>query len=351
MEGIVIKEFNGDAQALERMARLAWRDEYGLDSYPNLYKPAYLDYLMSGVFDPGLAIAAYRGEDILGFLLNLPRKMVLDGRTYKAALTCLLVVRKEAFRKGLAQAMIQEGLKRNEKFGFDFTLFYLETGHRSSKLFKKLAAAGYPIERVKRMHVIARVLDFEAIKQSENIKAWETAAMKAFMAHKPPKGPPDPRVREASADDAEKAAVILNSISQKVRLARIFEPDEVRRELISPPLARTLLFEKDGEIKGVLAYATVEHVGRTTVPWAWINHVAWDGLSTGERVSLVRTFLLQAREQGCAGAVEWSKHVYPAAALYLSRFVPYPRQVDMMAWRFRDDISLSGIRRVYEVQI
>jgi hypothetical protein len=87
------------------------------------------------------------------------------------------------------------------------------------------------------------------------------------------------------------------------------------------------------------------------VPWAWVNHVAWDELGFRERRTLVRAFLVRAQKEGCAGIVEWSKRCYPAAALYAERFLPYPRQVDMMAWRFRDDISLSGIPAVYEVQI
>jgi len=95
----------------------------------------------------------------------------------------------------------------------------------------------------------------------------------------------------------------------------------------------------------------VEHVGKTTVPWAWINHLAWDDLGFRERLRLLNGFLADARERGCAGVVEWSKKVYPVSALWAAGFIPYPRRVDMMSWRFREDISLSDIPGVYEVQI
>ncbi len=351
MQDISIESFRGDAEELERMARLAWRDEYGVDSYPNLYKPAYLDSLMQGVDDPRLAIAAYRGQEIVGFLLNLPRNMALDGKVYKAALSCLLVVRKEQGRKGLAQTMIQEGLRRNQELKYDFTLFYLETGHRSSRLFAKLRDAGSPIERVKRMHVIARVLDLEAIKKSENVKSYEVLAMKLLQAHKPPTEKDSGMIREATGDDTDAILPLFNSFKQKVRLARVFDEQELAREIINPPVARTLVLEREGGIKGALSYVIVEHVGKKAAPWAWINHVAWDGLSLRERLMLLNAFLCRAAKEGCAGSIEWSKNVYPKGALYMARFVPYPRQVDMMAWRFRDDISLSGIPEVYEVQI
>jgi len=202
--GISIENFRGDAEALEKMAHTAWRDEYGVDSYPNLYRPDYLAYLLQAVDDPRLVLAAYRGDEIVGFLLNLPRRMALDGQEYRAALSCLLVTRKEFFRQGLAQALIQEGLKRNQELRYDFTLFYLETGHRSSRLFAKLREAGLPIERVKRMHVIARVLDLPAIAASENFKRYEALALQLWGGHRVPSGRPDAQVREATPADADR---------------------------------------------------------------------------------------------------------------------------------------------------
>ncbi len=351
MKDISIEDFRGDADALDRMAHAAWCDEYGADSYPNLYSPEYLSYLMQGVDDPRLAIAAYYGDEIVGFLLNLPRRMCLNGVEYRAALSCLLVTRQRFFRQGLATALIREGLRRNEELKLDFTLFYLETGHRSSRLFQKLRESGMPIERVKRMGIIARVLDLPRVCESENVKKYEVLAMKLLGASKSPKSPEDTRIREAGKEDVPYILTLLNSLQEKVRLARVFDQAELKNEILHPPVARTLVFEKDGDIKGVLAYALVEHVGALRVPWAWINHVYWEELAIRERMCLVKTFMARAHEQGAAGVVEWQKRVYPVSALYCCRFVPYPRQVDMMAWRFRDDISLSDIPEVYEVQI
>jgi GNAT superfamily N-acetyltransferase len=351
MQGVSIENFRGDAQALATMAHTAWRDEYGVDSYPNLYRPDYLAYLLQAVDDPRLVMAAYRGDEIVGFLLNLPRRMALEGREYRAALSCLLVTRREFFRQGLAQALIQEALKRNQELRFDFTLFYLETGHRSSRLFAKLRDTGLPIERVKRMHVIGRVLDLPALQASEHVKGYEVLALRLWGGHRVPAGAAHPEVRPAGPEDAPKILPLLNGHQEKVRLARVFSQEELVRELIQPPIAHTLVWGRAGEVQAVLAYVIVEHVGRKRVPWAWINHVVWDELSFPERVSLLKSFLRQAHEQGCAGVVEWSKQVYPNRALYAARFVPYPRQVDLMAWRFRQDISLAGIPDVYEVQI
>lgn len=346
-----IETFRGDAEALEAMARAAWLDEYGADSYPNLYRPDYVAYLLRLAGDPELAIAAYHGDRPVGFLLNLPRRMVLRGVEHRAALSCSLVVNRESLRRGVAKAMIAEAHARNRRFGFDFTLFYLETGHRSSKLFAGLAAQGVPIDRLKRMHVVARVLDLAAIRQSERLGGHEIAALRLTGLARPPERVAPAEVREATPADAERIAGLLSAQARRVTLGRLFDADEVRRELVAPPLARTLVWEAAGRLEGVLGWVVVDHVGRRAVPWAWLNHVCWGSLSFGDRRRFLAAFAWAAHAQGCAGVIEWNKGYYPSAALYASRFFPYPRQVSFMAWRFRPELDLAGIRDVAEIQL
>ena len=145
LSDISIEPFRGDYEALERMAHASWRDEYGDASFPNFYKPAFLHYLFDRVKNRDHFLAAYRGEDIVGFLANLPQRFHHRGVFYRAVYSCLLVSRKELLRRGLATALIEEALRINEKHRYDFALLTLEAGHRSTKLMKKMAAAGRPI--------------------------------------------------------------------------------------------------------------------------------------------------------------------------------------------------------------
>lgn len=346
-----IETFRGDCGALEAMARRAWLDEYGADSYPNLYRPDLVAQLLAQAGDPELAIAAYRGDEPVGFLLNLPRRMVLRGVERRAALSCSLVVSKECLRQGIAKAMFAEALERNRRFGFEFTLFYLEAGHTSSKLFETLAANGTPLDRLKRMHVVARALDLDAIRASEKLAWYEVAALRALTLARPPRATPCPAVREARAVDAPRIAELLDAQSRRATLGRLWTAAEARREILAAPLSRALVWERDGRIDGVLAWISVDHVGRRVVPWAWLNHVCWDALRFGERRAFLEAFGAAALAQGCAGVIEWNKGYYPSAALYAARFFPYPRQVDFMAWRFGDGFSVAGIPDVAEIQL
>lgn len=346
-----IETFRGDLEPLEQMARRAWLEEYGADSYPNLYRPDLVALFLAQAGDPELAIAAYRGDAPVGFLLNLPRRMVLRGVEHRAALSCSLVVSKECLRQGIAKAMFAEALARNRRFGFEFTLFYLETGHTSSKLFATLATHGTPIDRLKRMHVVARALDLDAIRSSEKLAAYEAAALRALTLDRPPRAAPRAEVREARPEDAQPIAALLDAQSRRATLGRLWTAEEVGREVLAAPLARALVWERDGRIDGVLGWINVDHVGRRAVPWAWLNHVCWDALRFGERRAFLDAFGAAARAQGCAGVIEWNKGYYPSGALYASRYFPYPRQIDFMAWRLTDGLDLAGIRDVAEIQL
>jgi len=348
---ISIEPFRGDLEGLEMMALSSWRDEYGLSSFPNLYRPAFLSFLFEHLPDKRLLIAAYKGKEIVSFLANLPRRFHFENRTYRTALSCLLVSRKEFLRQGLAMEIIKEGLKINNELKYDFALLYLETGHRSTLLIKKLEEAGHPLEWVKRMHIIARVLDLARVSASEGLKKWEKAAIRLIAANRSPKPGDDEHVRKFKPKDVEMCLNLLNQYQNHIRLARVWERDELAWELNYPDVSQTLVYEKEGKIEGLINFIYHDHLGKTKERWAWINHLAYPGLSSKERISFVRAFLNSIRDAGCVGAIEWTKKYYPLAPLYRSHFFPYFRAVNMFSWNFNPAISIKNVPDVYEVQI
>jgi len=351
LAGISIEPFRGDYQALEQMTFAAWRDEYGMASFPNLYQPAYLKFLFEPVADKRHLIAAYRGNEIISFFANLPRRYCFQGQNYRGVLSCLLVTRREFLRQGLALSIIDEALKLNQSLNYDFALLYLETGHRSTLMMEKLKQAGQPVQWVKKMYVLGRVLDLPRVIVSEGLKPWERAMVRLLGAAKPPKLQPCAFVREYQTKDLDDCLVLLNQYQDKVRLARIWERDELKWELDYPGISQTLVFEKAGTIQGLLNWAFHEHLGKTKERWAWVNHVAYPGLSGKERLDFVQTFLTYIHKLDCVGALEWTKKYYPMTPFYRAHFFPYFRAVNMLAWNFNPALNLKNIPEVYEVQI
>ena len=127
--------------------------------------------------------------------------------------------------------------------------------------------------------------------------------------------------------------------------------EDLGRKLQCPDVARTRVYEKDGRITGLISFLLHDHIGRTTERWAWVNHVAFAGLSASERAAFVRTYLVRIEDEGLVGTIEWKRRNYPIGALYRNRFFPYPRGVSHMSWTFNPGLSLSSIPDVYEIQI
>lgn len=348
---ISIEPFRGDIEGLERMALSSWRDEYGVESYPNLYRPDFLRFLFDRIPDKTHLIAAYRGEEIVSFLANLPRLMSLRGKTYRSVYTCLLVTRKELLRKGMATDIVNEALKLNQDYKYDFALLALEKGHRSTFMVRKLEESGHPVGWVKQFNVVARVLDLERVFSSEELKAWERAALRLIRAHRPPKAECRVELREYRGEDIDVCFALLNQYKDKVELARVWDRQELAWELDYPGVSRTLVCEREGRIEGLINFITHDHHGKTRERWAWINHVAYPELSPRERYEFIQAFLRYIKEAGCIGAVEWTRGYYPMAPLFRSRFFPYFRAVNLVSWTFNPDLSIQKIPAVYEVQI
>ena len=348
---ISIEPFRGDMEGLEEMALSAWRDEYGLSSFPNLYRPAFLRFLFDRIEDKRHLIAAYRGDEIVSFFANLPRKMQVGDETYRAVLSCLLVTRKEFLRQGHAQSIIEEALNMNRELSYDFALLFLETGHRSTKLVEKLASTGHPVDWVKKVYVMARVLDLPRVFASEDLKGWEKAAVRLLGVHRGQRDDRGVPVRQYRSDDLDACHALLDRYRKEISLSLIWRKDELSWELDYPNVSTTFVYEKDGEIKGLINCLLHDHHGKTNERWAWINHVAMHELSSREKVSFIKAFMAKVKKQGCVGITEWTRRYYSMKPLLSARFFPYFRALNMHAWKFNHDLDLQNIKKVYEVQI
>ncbi|MDH7511361.1 MAG: hypothetical protein QHH14_00235 [Clostridiales bacterium] len=351
LSGISIEPFRGDLEGLEKMAHSSWRDEYGVSSFPNFYRPAFLEFLFGRLEHRDHLIAAYRGDEIVAFLANIPHTFEFRGRTFRGTLSCLLVTRKEWLRRGLALAVIREALRLNQHYQYDFALATFETGHRSTLMLRKLQAEGHRLEWMKKLHVIARVLDLDRAASSEGLKKWETAAIRLIGGSRGIKRRETGSAREYRPGDLDDCLQLLNSYRERIELPRLWERDELAWELAYPGVSQTLVYEKNGRAEGLLNFIVHDHLGRTSGRWAWINHVAYLNLSPGERLSFIRAFLRYVKDKDCLGAVEWTKKYYPQRAFYRAHFFPYFRAVQMYSWTFNPEISLAGVRSSNEILV
>ncbi len=354
VDGVSVETFRGDYEGLERMAHASWRDEYGQASFPNFYRPAFLHYLFDRI--PGdrrdLLLGAYKDGEIVAFLANLPEKFHFRGKIWNGVYSCLLVVRKEYLRKGLAVDIIRATVELNKrKYGVDFSLLTLETGHRSTLLMNKFVAEGHRIERVRKSRVMARILDLDRIDGAEGLKGYEKAAIRLLGAHRPPKPAPGVDLREYRTADLDACHALIDRYKDSVRLALAWDKRDLAIELATPEVARTLVWEKDGRVQALINFVRHDQLGKRTERYAWINHVAFPDLSPAERTAFLRAYLRRIREDGFVATIDFSKRGWPAAPFCRARFIPYPRAVNLVSWTLNPQISLAGIPVVYVIQV
>jgi len=348
---LTLEPFRGDYEALEKMAHSSWRDEYGVSSFPNFYRPAFLRYLFGRIKHKDHLIAAYRGDEIVSFMGNIPHAFRFQDRVYRGTWSCLLVTRKALLRRGHALAIIREAIRLNREYRYDFALATFETGHRSTLMLQKLRGEGNRLEWMKRLRVIARITDLRRVEASEGLKAWEKAAVKLIGGDRRPGGGGEGAVREYRPDDLDQCLSLFNAYGDKVELARLWERDELAWELACPDVAQTLVYEEDGRVEGVLNFVFHDHLGKTKERWAWLNHVAYPGLEPRKRFLFIQAFLRYIRARDCIGAIEWTKDYYPMGPLYRARFFPYFRSVNMYSWTFNPEISLSKVKGCNEILV
>lgn len=353
IEGVSIETFRGDYEGLERMAHASWRDEYGMASFPNFYKPAFLHYLFDRIpeADRDLLLGAYKDGEIVAFLANLPEKFHFEGRICSAVYSCLLVVRREYLRRGLAIDIIKAAVDLNKKYHFDFSLLTLETGHRSTRMMNKLVAEGHRIERVRKSGVVTRILDLGRVDGAEGLKAYEKAAIRLLGAHRPPKPAPQVALRDYRPADLDACHALLDRYKDTVRLALAWDKKDLAVELDHPGIARTLVWERDGRVQALINFVSHDQLGKTVERYAWINHVAYPDLTAAEQTAFLRAYLRRIREDGFIAAIDFNKRGWPAGPFYRARFIPYPRAVNLVSWTFNPAVSLRGIPVVYEIQV
>jgi GNAT superfamily N-acetyltransferase len=353
MGTIDYRDFDGDIQALRSMAQESWYQEYGLSTWPDLYRPELLRHYFQDISDKRYLVGAYDGGRLVAFLANLPRTYRINGKTYRAAVSCMLVGHKDYRKRGIILNLIKECLRRNQDIGVDFVLMYLEQKHRSAELFQKHINPNHRIQRLITMHPIARPVDFARLARAERLKWYERAAIKLFGAHRPPRAPRVPgTVRPYNDADLPAILELCGSYPDDNRLVRVFDEKSLGHQLDTPDATSTVVYEKDGQVRGFLNYTHLDLLGPgKRYPWAWLDYLYWEGMSSREKRALIAGLWLQAKDQGIMAIMEWNKNYYKKGTLYRSRFIPYPRYLDLNAWIFNPDLSLEGIRSVFEQQI
>ena len=342
MGRIEYRDFDGDGESLSALAHTAWTAAYGEETWYDLFRPELLQHLHAEVPDPRFLVAGYDGGKLVAFIANLPRRYRLNGKSYLGVVATQLTVHPDYLGAGVY--LIAECLRRNADLGADFVLMQFDKTGSAWRIFDYLQS-GYRIEALRTMIMIARPVDLERIVQSQHLSRYEAAAIKLLGGHRPIDAPPVSG-QTRSYRDTDLAAILglIDGYSDLDRPVRVFNEETLARRLHTPGITSTVVYERKGAVAGLVNYTLHEMVSpKDRTRWAWLDFVFWEELGAGEKKALLGALWQTAREQGCIGLMEWNRGYYSPWPLFRSRFVPYPRFVQVSAWVFNPDLSFRNV--------
>ena len=323
-------------------------EEYGNKTWVDLNRPEMVRHLLAQVPDPRFLIGAYDGSRLVGFIANLPRRYRCQGKVYRAVTSTMLAVRRDY--RGAAPYLIAESLHRNEAYGADFALLLLERGNRSSRMFNQLLKPRYPIKRLTSMYALVRGVDLHSIVEHEDLGRHQVGAIKLLGAHRPIVSPAvGGNVRGYAEADLTRILELMRGYRDQARLVRVFDRQSLARQLDTEKVTSTVIYERGSVVRGFINFTIHEVVSANgRYRWAWPDFAYWEGLSDGEKRALLSGLWQASRDRGCSGIMAWSKTLGATGALYRSRFIPYPRCVDVHAWILNPSVSLPEIDGIVE---
>ena len=348
MGRIEVRDFDGDFDALEAMGCEAWFEEYGENTWPNLYQPAMARYLCADLPDPRCLVAAYDEGKLVAFLANLPRTYRLNGRRYRGAVSDMLAVRPGY--SGAGVYVIGESIRRNRDFDGDFALLTLEKNHRCARMLRRQKLPASRFCTLKTMILLGHGIDLPKIAESERMSPWLAKICQGVGACRPIAAPAVAGVvRAYQPDDLPHALALTAGRSDRNRLLRVYNQSSLARQLHTEDISFTIVYERAGTLRGfanVILRDVVSPRGRDR--WAWLEFLCWDDCSTGEKRALLAGVRQACEARGCIGILTWHAGIRASLPFLRAGFIPYPRLVDIMAWILNPQVSLSGIEEVSE---
>lgn len=325
MAGIEIRDYHGDFADLAEFGRRVWIDEYGGKTWVPIPDAAFMRWRVSPE-SGGRTLVAYQGAKLVGTVFSFPQSLRVGGTVFPVAICTGFSVDPEY--RGAALPLIQRLRRDIDERGFAFAIgTVLDDPTSASYRFWTKYATTYPqnFRLVFKTAYWAKFLETRALARA-GVGAFERMANRIFgpvLRFTPHKY--DPHVRPYRAGDLRRCAQILAKTTAGFDWAMDWQPAQLESQLDSS-VFQTLVFERDGEIKGMVnCHAATMH-GRETVNAAFLDLWAEDGLSGGERVRLVSHLCTHLAAHDVHAVVAPRSAMMPTAAFLANLFIPAPQR-------------------------
>ena len=321
MAGIEIQDYRGDFEDLAELARRVWVPEYGGQTWVPIPDAAFLRWRL-GPQSGALCPVAYDGTKLVGSVFSVPHSLRIGSSVFPISLYTGFTV--DPDRRRLALPLIERLRQENEERGVAFGVgMVLDDPRSASYRFWTKYAQAFPhnFRFLFRGGYWAKFLGPHALARA-GVQAWERLASRALgpLLRFTPHGY-DPHVRSYRAGDLERCAQMLDKASIGFDWAMVWQPKQLSSQLENPAY-QTLVFERDGQVQGMVNYHCFSLHGRETIRAALIDLWAGDDLTGGQRVRLLSHLCTDLRERDVHAVVAPRSAMMPTAAFVANLFIP-----------------------------
>jgi hypothetical protein len=340
MGAIEIREYCGDFEDIAELTRRVWLPEYGGKIWVVIPHPAWLRWRFAPQAG-ALCLVAYDGTKLVGSVASFSQSLRIGSSLHSIALYTGFSV--DPHHRGIALPLIERLRRENEERGIAFATGMVIDDPRSASYrfwtkyeqtfpqnFRFLFRGGYWAKFLA-PRILARA----------SIEAWERASSRALgpLLRMTPYGH-DPHVRPYRAADLERCAQILDRASAHFDWAQVWPLEQLSYHLENPE-TKTLVFERDGCVHGMVSHNRTTLHGREPIRVALISLWAGHDLTGTERVRLLGHLCTDLRDQDVHAVVAVRSSMIPTAALVANLFVPGSQRFRIGIFPTRHAIPLS----------
>lgn len=333
--------FDGDTEALAAMIKDSWLHDLKKSKVTYDYTKEWLDWVLKGPgSDPDLQVMGVHSGEIVSFFCALPRRIHYGGSVWKGALGTLITVAVKHRRKGLAWKTSYSCRDRAIEKKYKLYYGFIYAGRASYEMAQEYREKGEDLIELMVGKTLIKPLIPADIQRAYKT-SWPVNILAKWKSHI---GPGDGRPAEKG--DLKEILAMLNSYSDKVDFARIWDMDELKWH-INSPFTSTLVHEApDGSLDGVFSYSMIKLITPHGEMMTGELDAAYLPEDKKAAVALVYSALADARKRGIAIMSHIDFSYLDRKVLQSAGFINYGRKISMFSQSFNGP-KLRKIKSAY----
>lgn len=326
---IELRTFTGTAEELQAFVVGTWRASYGGKMAFPLWTMPYFEWqfgLAEGLPREHL-VAAYDDGKLVGCVLGFPVKFRAGSEEFGATQGSWLSVDPDYRRQKLGSQLRQEMIRRHEEHHLAGQLGYIFQGSRLS-----LGNPFWTSKKSQGTAALQRAGFWVRILHPWRAAAWNVNRLEAFGTqltaplYYVPGRSTNGTVRAYRPSDLPACLELVNEMSAATEWGLVWEEARLARHLAGGGVGRARVFEKNGQVRGLVSYHALPFLGRTEEVVGILDIVATQHLTMSEATTLIHDCIFDLNKLGAILVVKLASGDVPWQRMIRCGFFPQPAQ-------------------------